>query len=88
MSEDPRVTAKKKEAHELLVAKVRAIHEIKMRVAQARMEAIQQARATHELAVHIARHNAKVAAARSQAHAEAAGRRVEMLKAAQAQAEG
>jgi len=83
MSEDPRVTAKKKEVHELLVAKVKAVREVKMRVAQAKIQAVRQAAAAHELSVKIARHLATVTAAHAQAHAAAAEQQIAQAKAAQ-----
>ena len=82
--EDPRVTAKKKEVHEQVVATVTAIQEAKMRVVNAHIAAVRQTHATQALAVNIARHQASAATAAAQAHAKAAGDHIAKAKAAQA----
>lgn len=61
--QDPQAVAKQYEVHCHLVAKAREIHAAKMRVAHAKIQAVQQARMAHELAFRVARAKVKHAMA-------------------------
>jgi hypothetical protein len=80
MAEHPAVTAKKWEVHQHLVSTVRAVHQVKVDAAHARVRAVAHAKLATALAAHVAQ---EVVAAKV-AHVKAVEAKIAELKAAHA----